>query len=75
MANPAKGAREIDPWRATSLSGEVRPGSPLQSSGNIAAFAIKVVKHVDDAFTAKGLANLNMKGIYRVIDILGFLGV
>ncbi|KAK3309856.1 peptidase S28 [Chaetomium strumarium] len=52
---------EFDPWRATSMSSEVRPGGPLPSSDDVAVFLIKNAEHADDAFTARGLANLNMK--------------
>jgi hypothetical protein len=60
---------EFDPWRATSMSSEVRPGGPLQSSDNVATFLIKNAEHADDAFTARGLANLGMKVNPEVVKV------
>jgi hypothetical protein len=51
------------------MSSEVRPGGPLQSSENVAAFVIKDAEHADDAFTARGLANLNMKVNPEVVKV------
>ncbi|EAQ93053.1 hypothetical protein CHGG_01288 [Chaetomium globosum CBS 148.51] len=52
---------EFDPWRATGMSSEVRPGGPLESSDNVAVFVIKNAEHSDDAFTPRALANLGIK--------------
>ncbi|KAK3300607.1 peptidase S28 [Chaetomium fimeti] len=60
---------EFDPWRATSMSSEVRPGGPLQSSDNVAAFIIKNAQHGDDAFTPRALANLGMKVNPEVVKV------
>ncbi|KAK4156143.1 peptidase S28 [Chaetomidium leptoderma] len=60
---------EYDPWRATSMSSEVRPGGPLQSSDNVAAFVIKNAEHSNDAFTPRALASLNMKVNPEVVKV------
>ncbi len=60
---------EFDPWRATGMSSEARPGGPLQSSDNVAAFLIKDAQHADDAFTARGLANLKLKVNPEVVKV------
>ncbi|KAL2180573.1 serine carboxypeptidase S28-domain-containing protein [Thermothelomyces heterothallicus CBS 202.75] len=51
---------EFDPWRATSMASELRPGGPLESSGDVYVFVIKNAEHADDALTEAGLANLNL---------------
>ncbi|KAK3393284.1 peptidase S28 [Podospora didyma] len=48
---------EFDPWRSTTMSSQIRPGGPLQSSDNVAVFLIKNAEHADDSFTARGLAS------------------
>ncbi|KAK4129134.1 hypothetical protein N657DRAFT_660587 [Parathielavia appendiculata] len=60
---------EFDPWRATGMSSEIRPGGPLQSSDNVAVFLIKNAEHADDALTARGLANLKMKVNPEVVKV------
>jgi hypothetical protein len=60
---------EFDPWRATSMSSELRPGGPLQSSDNVYSFVMKNAEHGDDAFTPRALANLNMKVNPEVVKV------
>jgi hypothetical protein len=60
---------EFDPWRATSISSELRPGGPLQSSDNVYSFVMKNAEHGDDAFTPRALANLNMKVNPEVVKV------
>lgn len=60
---------EFDPWRATSMSSEARPGGPLQSSDNVAVFLIKNAEHANDAFTTRGLANLKIKANPEVVKV------
>ncbi|KAK4144440.1 peptidase S28 [Dichotomopilus funicola] len=52
---------EFDPWRATTILSESRPGGPLVSSDNAVTFVIKNAQHADDAFTEQALVNLNIK--------------
>ncbi len=51
------------------MSSEARPGGPLQSSDNVAAFLIKDAQHADDAFTARALANLKLKVNPEVVKV------
>lgn len=60
---------EFDPWRATSMSSEARPGGPLQSSDNVAVFLIKNAEHANDAFTARALNNLKIKVNPEVVKV------
>ncbi|SPQ18412.1 1ecd5953-aef9-4d56-9d1e-01720dce280a [Thermothielavioides terrestris] len=60
---------EFDPWRDTGMSSELRPGGPLQSSDKVAVFLIKNAEHADDAYTARGLANLNLSANPEVTKV------
>ncbi|GAB1310625.1 Serine-type peptidase-like protein [Madurella fahalii] len=60
---------EFDPWRATSMLSEVRPGGSLQPSENTAVFLLKHAEHAADAFTATGLANLGIKANPEVVKV------
>ncbi|KAL2143162.1 hypothetical protein VTI28DRAFT_309 [Corynascus sepedonium] len=60
---------EFDPWRATSMTSEVRPGGPLESSEDVAVFVIKNAEHADDSFTERGMANLNLKINPEVVKV------
>ncbi|KAK3362456.1 peptidase S28 [Lasiosphaeria hispida] len=51
---------EFDPWRATTMSSEIRPGGPLQSTDEHPVFLIKNAQHADDSFTAAGLKSRNI---------------
>ncbi|CCC07641.1 unnamed protein product [Sordaria macrospora k-hell] len=46
---------EFDPWRSTTMSSELRPGGPLQSTEDAPVFLIKNSQHADDAFTEAGM--------------------
>ncbi|KAK3694474.1 peptidase S28 [Podospora appendiculata] len=52
---------EFDPWRSTTMSSEIRPGGPLQSTEDVPVFLIKNSEHADDSFTASGLKNAGFK--------------
>lgn len=60
---------EFDPWRATSMASEERPGGPLESSGDVYAFLMKNAVHADDAFTPRALANLGLKVNPEVVKV------
>ncbi|KAK3989981.1 putative serine peptidase [Cladorrhinum sp. PSN332] len=60
---------EFDPWRATGMSSEVRPGGALPSSENIAVFLIKNAVHGDDAFSTRALNNLKIKVNPEVVKV------
>jgi hypothetical protein len=51
------------------MSSELRPGGPLQSSDKVAVFLIKNAEHADDAYTARGLANLNLSANPEVTKV------
>ncbi|KAL2264240.1 hypothetical protein VTK26DRAFT_9016 [Humicola hyalothermophila] len=52
---------EFDPWRATGMLSELRPGGPLESTEDTAVFLIKNAQHADDSYTARGYANLGYR--------------
>ncbi|KAK3329999.1 serine carboxypeptidase S28-domain-containing protein [Apodospora peruviana] len=52
---------EFDPWRSTTMSSELRPGGPLQSTDDVPVFLIKNAQHGDDAFTELGIKNAGYK--------------
>jgi hypothetical protein len=51
------------------MSSEARPGGPLQSSDNVAVFLIKGAEHASDSYTARGMANLNIKVNPEVVKV------
>lgn len=62
-------SREFDPWRATGMASEVRPGGPLASTDDVAVFLIKNAEHASDALTARGMANLKIKANPEVVKV------
>ncbi|KAK3326997.1 serine carboxypeptidase S28 [Cercophora scortea] len=51
---------EFDPWRSASVSSEVRPGGPLQSTPAAPVFLIPGARHCNDLITMSGTVNADI---------------
>ena len=56
---------EFDPWRSASVSSELRPGGPLNSTESAPVFLIPGSRHCNDLSRRNGLFNAGVLNVQK----------
>lgn len=57
--------REFDPWRSASVSSELRPGGPLQSTARAPVYLLPKGIHCNDLQVRNAQANSDVRTAHR----------